>query len=456
MDTSRQSAFERYALASGLLTQEQLNEARAALRWSGGDRPDGDAPATDRKLADKLVEQGRLNAWQASQLFEGRTKFNLGPYWIIDSIGQGGMGQVFKAEHSVLGRIVAVKVLPRKKSTPDAIANFTHEIQAQAKLDHKNLVRAFDAGHDGNVYYLVTEYVPGFDLRRLVRNSGPLDMARGAKVISQVAEGLEHAHQRGLIHRDVKPGNVLVTPEDHAKLSDLGLAGPLSGDAETDNRFGKIVGTADYLSPDHIKSPWEPKAAWDIYSLGCTLYYAVTGKVPFPGGNTADKARAHCELRPLDPRRLNPALDAEFVEVMADMMAKNPADRIQTATEVINRLARWTGVSTGVSTATADEQTDSAVSPEAMADEEEAGVDDTQSSFPEMPDLTPEQKEGFSQASQMTHRVAAAGDSTSSSLGMSEPPEPITIIRPLMLLVFLPLGLAFAVMLVWWLLSLLF
>lgn len=468
VDTSRQSAFERYALASGLLTQEQLNEARAGLRWSGGDRPDGDAPATDRKLADKLVEQGRLNDWQASQLFEGRTKFNLGPYWIIDSIGQGGMGQVFKAEHSVLGRIVAVKVLPRKKSTPDAIANFTHEIQAQAKLDHKNLVRAFDAGHDGNVYYLVTEYVPGSDLRRLVRSSGPLDMAHGASVISQVAEGLEHAHQRGLIHRDVKPGNVLVTPEYHAKLSDLGLAGPLAGDAENDTRFGKIVGTADYLSPDHIKSPWEPKAAWDIYSLGCTLYYTVTGKVPFPGGNTADKARAHCELRPLDPRRLNPELEPEFVEVLADMMAKNPANRIQTASEVINRLARWTGVSTGVSTGVltgistgsskgpADEQADSAVSPEALGDGEEPGMDDTQSSFPEMPELTPEQKEGFSQASQMTHPLAAASDSTSSSLSVSEPPEPITIIRPLMLLVFLPLGLAAAVMLIWWLLSLLF
>ncbi len=454
VDTSRKSAFERYALASGLLTEEQLNEARAALRWSGGDQPDGDAPATDRKLADKLVEQGRLNAWQASQLFEGRTKFNLGLYRIIDSIGQGGMGQVFKAEHGVLGRIVAVKVLPRKKSTPDAIASFTREIQAQAKLDHKNLVRAFDAGHDGNVYYLVTEYVPGSDLRRLVRGSGPLNMARGAKVIAQVAEGLEHAHQRGLIHRDVKPGNVLVTPEDHAKLSDLGLAGPLAGDAENDTRFGKIVGTADYLSPDHIKSPWEPTAAWDIYSLGCTLYYSVTGKVPFPGGNTADKARAHCELRPLDPRRLNPELDAEFVEVMADMMAKNPADRIQTAAEVINRLARWTGVSTSVPAATAEDRSESDVASEASDDGEQPGLDDTQSSFPEMPELAPDQKESMSQASQATHAVASAGDATSSSLRMNEPSEPITIVRPLMLLVFLPLGLAFAVMLVWWLFSL--
>ena len=118
---------------------------------------------------------GALNAWQAKQLLDGRTKFTLGPYRIVDSLGQGGMGQVFKAEHAVLGRTVAIKVLPRDKSTPEAIANFTREIQALAKLDHPQLVRALDEGHDGNVYYLVTEYVPGTDLRKLVRRDGPLE-----------------------------------------------------------------------------------------------------------------------------------------------------------------------------------------------------------------------------------------------------------------------------------------
>ena len=139
----------------------------------------------------------------------------------------------------------------------------------------------------------------------------------------------------------MKPGNVLVTPEGEAKLSDLGLAGPLEGDLEKDPRYGKIVGTADYLSPDHIKAPWDPTPGWDIYSLGCTLYYAVTGKVPFPGGSTSDKARAHCDLRPLDPRRLNPRLSNEFVDVMADMMAKDPAQRIPTAEAVMQRMEPW-------------------------------------------------------------------------------------------------------------------
>ena len=340
MSVSR-SAFEQCALASGLVREEDLDEARATVRWSEGDQPDPHAAPSDRQIADRLVEMGRINTWQARQLLEGRTKFNLGPYWIIDSLGQGGMGQVFKAEHSILGRVVAVKVLPKAKSTPEAIANFNREIRALASLDHPRLVRALDAGHDGNVYYLVTEYVPGSDLRKLVRRHGPLSMEASASIVSQVAEGLAHAHAQGLIHRDVKPGNVLVTPEGEAKLSDLGLAGPLGGDAESDPRFGKIVGTADYLSPDHVKDPWNPTPAWDIYSLGCTLYYAVTAKVPFPGGTTAEKARAHCELRPLDPRRLNPRLSNEFVEVLADMMAKDPAERIASAVEVMRRLEPW-------------------------------------------------------------------------------------------------------------------
>ncbi|MEE8450721.1 MAG: serine/threonine-protein kinase [Thermoguttaceae bacterium] len=336
---TKQSEFERCTLASGLLTKKQIAEVRAGVRWS--DEQQTKAVMTDQELADRLVETGKLNRWQAMQLLEGRTKFNLGPYWIVDSIGQGGMGQVFKAEHSVMERVVAIKVLPKSKSTPEAVDSFTREIRALASLDHNRLVRALDAGHDGNVYYLVCEYVPGCDLRKLVRRDGPLPMKMAAGIIYQVAEGLDHAHRQGLIHRDVKPGNVLVTPEGEAKLSDLGLAGPLDADAENDPRYGKIVGTADYLSPDHVNSPWEPTPAWDIYSLGCTLYYAVTGNVPFPIGSTKDKIRAHRELHPLDPRRLNSKLTDEFVDFMADLMAKDPAERISSAAEVMSRLAPW-------------------------------------------------------------------------------------------------------------------
>ena len=464
--------FEQAVLASRLLSRDELDEAAAAVRT---DREPGDvedAP-TDEQLADKLVELGRLNAWQAGQLLEGRTKFNLGPYWIVESIGRGGMGQVFKAEHAVLGRGVAIKVLPREKATPQAITNFTREIRAQARLDHENLVRAFDAGEDGNVYYLVTEYVPGTDLRKLVRRSGPLTVEAAANIISQVAAGLKHAHEQGLIHRDVKPGNVLVTPDGRAKLSDMGLSGPLVPDAENDPRFGKIVGTADYLSPDHIKYPWDPTPAWDIYSLGCTLYYAVTGKVPFPRGSTADKARAHCELRPLDPRRLTPQLDPAFVEVMADMLAKDPAERIPSAEEVIARLAPWTSVPAPIATDDADlggragptgplrsppgpggGARSRPASKPAKPDEVDPG--DTKSEFPEIPDSTAGQAGSFGEAGQMTRPVASAADDTASGVGIdSQRDHSFSILFPLAVLVLLPVGLVGAVMLISWVFQLL-
>ncbi|HEX4148297.1 MAG TPA: serine/threonine-protein kinase, partial [Pirellulales bacterium] len=296
---------------------------------------------SDELLAGKLVESGRLNRWQAEQLRAGRTKFNLGPYHLIDSIGKGGMGHVYKAEHTIMGRVVAVKVLPRTRATPDAIVTFSREIRAQAQLDHENLVRAYDAGRDGNVDFLVTEYVPGTDLRRLIRGQGPLGMQLAASIISQAARGLEHAHERGLIHRDVKPGNLLVTPEGRTKVSDLGLAGYFK-EVEPDEIYGgKVVGTADYLAPEQITTPDKLSPVCDIYALGCTLYYAVTGKVPFPGGTAREKARAHCNVAPLDPRRLNAELSDDFVEVIAEMMAKRASERMQSAGEVVQRLAPW-------------------------------------------------------------------------------------------------------------------
>jgi len=343
VDTPRKSNFERCALASGLLSEEQIRQARAALERSEHGFPGVSTLSPDQLLADKLVELGSLNVWQAKQLSEGKNDFNLGGYRIVDYIGRGGMGEVYKAEHGVLRRAVAIKVLPRHRSSPEDVASFLREARFLARLDHENLVRAFDAGEEQKkkVYYLVTEYVPGADLRKLVRAKGPLGMAEAARIVSQVALALEHAHGQGMIHRDVKPGNILVTPDGRAKLSDLGLAGPVLGAVEADPRFGRLVGTPDYLSPDHIEAPWNPSPAWDIYSLGCTLYYCVTGKVPFPGGSTADKWRAHLQLRPLDPRRLNPALSDRFMDVIGDMMAKNPAERIASAKEVAERLAPW-------------------------------------------------------------------------------------------------------------------
>ncbi len=340
----QKSVFQQRALASGLVSQEDLDAAIASFSSTGG----AQRPINDDQLSKKLVELGKLNRWQAQNLRRADVKFQLGPYRLIDFLGQGGMGEVYKAEHSIMGRAVAVKVLPSHKSTPEAIASFAREIRTQAQLDHENLVRAYDAGHDKNVHFLVTEYVPGINLRNLIRRDGRLSMREAASIISQAARGLAYAHSRGLIHRDVKPGNLLVTPDGHCKVSDLGLSGYFEDAEQTDIHGGKVVGTADYLAPEQIIAPDRPTPVSDVYSLGCTLYYAVTGKVPFPGGSAKEKARKHCQVPPLDPRRLNPELTDDFVEVIGDMMAKDPAERIQSAGEVIARLAVWANASVPV------------------------------------------------------------------------------------------------------------
>jgi len=420
VETEQLQTFRKSAVASGLISAEELQAAEAALRAA--------APSAElsfERLADHLIDAGKLNRWQVQQLRLGRSKFNLGPYRILDSIGQGGMGQVFKAEHVVMGRIVAVKVLPRHRSTTEAISNFHREIRAQALLDHPNLVRALDAGHDGNVHFLVTEYVPGIDLRKYIRRHGKLAPQDAAWVISQAARGLHHAHTKGLIHRDVKPGNVLLTNDGQVKVSDLGLVSYFDEMGTQEAAQAKIVGTADYVAPEQVHSPDKVSPASDVYALGCTFYYAVTGKVPFPGGSTRDKLRAHCEFQPLDPRRLNPDLPAEVVDIMADMMAKDPAERIATAEEVAARLAPWAQGSTLVhlqeASATSSSFRSATPPPPGWLAPPDDDSQDTQPPFVIHPD--PGFDESPSQISQSTHPISAAGEETIPAL--LEPGEPI-------------------------------
>lgn len=327
--TEPKLSFRDAAVRSKLVSQRKYDKVVA---MAGTD--------DEEVVAATLVKSGVITQYQSQQLRAGRTKLNLGPYRITEFIGQGGMGQVFKAVHDVMGRECAVKVLPLEKLTEESQASFIQEIRVQAELDSPYVVRAYDAGIDGKVHYLVTEYVPGTDLRKVVRRNGPLRMGDAASIISQAAIGLHHAHQRGIVHRDVKPGNILVTPEGHAKISDIGLAA-WSMMLGSDPRSKKIVGTADYLSPEQVRNPLSIGHQSDIYSLGCTLYYAVTGKVPFPGGDSRSKCKRHCEQTPWHPRKFAPELNEDFVDVIADMMEKDPARRIKTAAEVAERLEPW-------------------------------------------------------------------------------------------------------------------
>lgn len=417
--------FRETALASGLITEEQIRAAAADIIQAREERNSTRQDVSDKRLAQWLVQKNIVTAYQADQLMTGRTKLNLGPYIITDWIGQGGMGQVFKCFHEMLGRESAIKVLPLHKTTPEAIDNFRREIRAQAKLDHGHLVRAFDAGEDGNVHYLVVEYVPGTDLRRLVRTKGKLSVQQAANIIKQAAEGLMHAHEKNLIHRDIKPGNILVTPDGTAKLSDLGLAFYLND--PNDPRVGKIVGTADYLSPEQIRSPLSVTNLSDIYSLGCTLYYAVTGKVPFPGGTPKSKAQRHLHETPWHPRRFNDEVSDDFVDLIGDMMEKNPSERIQNASEVAERLSPWASDNSPLLSEDMDERARWTPAPIHSVDMQDTdpNMDIAELAMSELSDLS---QSHFNNSQGTTSLHDPSVDTGSFSTNVSKPPPPISMV----------------------------
>jgi len=338
MPAGAPARFRETALASGLIGREAIDSAEDAV--GAALDPAVSAERWDEAVADVLVERGDLTRFQATKILAGHRKLTLGQYRILDLLGQGGMGQVFKAEHAMMGREVAVKVLPRAKSTPDTEAAFRREIRMLGRLDHPNLVRALDAGHDGKVYYLVTELVEGVDLRKQVLRYGTLDEVAAASVICQVARGLAYAHAQGLVHRDVKPGNILVTPAGIAKLLDVGLAGSVLESEST--RLGRVVGTMDYMAPEQIRAPDGVGPAADVYGLGCTLYFVLAGQVPFPGGTRQDKARRQLHEAPAPIRQFAPGVSEAFCRVVDSMMEKDPVLRIGTPEAVIEWLRPWT------------------------------------------------------------------------------------------------------------------
>ena len=325
---------------SGLLEKDQVNRLVTQLSGDGGKLPD-DVDA----VAQAFIDAGLLTGWQRDKIFEGRYRgFFLGKYKLLDHLGSGGMSNVFLAEHVLMQRRVAIKVLPKKRVEDSSyLARFVREAQAVAALDHRNIVRAYDIDNDGDNHYLVMEYIDGRDLQRIVHDDGPLDYTVAADYICQAAEGLAHAHHAGLIHRDVKPANLLVDAANVVKLLDLGLA------RFTDEHTASltvahdenVLGTADYLAPEQALDSHGVDARADLYSLGCALYYMLTGHPPFPDGTLPQRLMAHQRQQPPSIRKDRPDAPQDLLDICARMMAKKPANRYQSAVEVIEAMHDW-------------------------------------------------------------------------------------------------------------------
>lgn len=265
-------------------------------------------------------------------------------YRLVRLLGQGGMGEVYEAEHRVMGRSVALKVINRAfTASPAAVERFRREVRAASKLSHPNVVHAYDAENAGETHFLVMEFVTGVTLSRLVQQRGPLPIAEACEYVRQAALGLQHAHERGLIHRDVKPDNLILTEGGQVKVLDFGLAAlTVEGkrDGLTDDNV--IMGTPDYLAPEQAEDARRADGRADVYSLGCSLYYLLTAAVPFPGGTPLQKILAHRERPAPSPRKERPDVPRELDAVVRRMLAKRPEDRYQTAGEVAAALAPFT------------------------------------------------------------------------------------------------------------------
>ncbi len=326
---------------SGLIEPDHLQRALQSLEGAGRLGPSGEAAG----VADELVRAGLLTRWQADQLLRGRYKgFFVKKYKLLELLGSGGMSNVYLAEHLLMRRRVAIKVLPRNRVQDSSyLARFYREARAAAALDHHNIVRAYDIDNEGNNHFLVMEYVEGRDLEEIVQHEGPLDYARAAEYIRQAALGLEHAHQAGLIHRDVKPANLLLTPQEVVKILDLGLA-RFSEEEMTSLTVAyqeSVLGTADYLAPEQAVDSHRVDARADIYSLGCTLYFLLAGQPPFPEGTLPERLAAHQQKEPKDIQELRPDAPEDLIAICRKMMAKKPEDRYRSAREVAEALGEW-------------------------------------------------------------------------------------------------------------------
>jgi len=332
MPTARDEEFIRFAAASGYLTEQQAREALGALR-------DIEALGGSATAPDLLLKRGLLDERKVALVHQAvaasktatRVPRELGAFELVEKIGQGGMGSVFKARQKELNRLVALKILsPRLVRNPEFVERFLREARSAGRLSHPNIVAAIDVGESQGFYYFAMEYVEGETLARMLARSGPLPEERALKIAADVARALDHAHQKGIIHRDIKPENIIVTPDGRVRVTDFGLAkviGPGSPEGPDDERF---MGTPAYVAPEQIRSEPDIDCRADLFSLGVVLFEMLTGEQPFKGANPMAIAAAVVGQPLPSLRKLRPGISSATVRVVEKLTAKDPADRYAT------------------------------------------------------------------------------------------------------------------------------
>jgi serine/threonine-protein kinase len=352
---------------SGLLSAADLSQLQDSL-------PPERQPKDVQQLAQVLVQRGKLTKYQAQAVYQGKTKgLVFGQYVVLDKLGEGGMGVVLKAQHRRMKRTVAIKVLSSgAMKQAGAVQRFHREVEAAAKLSHPNIVTAYDADEHQGMHYLAMEYVEGRDLATIVKDSGPLGVQRAAECILQAARGLQYAHGRGIVHRDIKPGNLLLDKEGTVKILDMGLARIAGADAamggpERLTTSGQVMGTCDYMAPEQAMDSHTVDARADIYALGCTLYRLLIGRPPYGGDSLMQILMAHQQAPIPSLCAARAEVPAELDELFQRMVAKKPEDRQQSMAEVIAELEAILGASPGRSVAGAPEEPSSAALVQSLA-----------------------------------------------------------------------------------------
>ena len=308
-----------------------------------------DAPISD-EVTKAFLDAKLITTWHLKQLLKGKHRgFFLERYKLLNELGKGGMSSVYLAEHTSMHLPVAIKVLPIKRvGEKSYLERFKREAKASFKLRHDNIAGATDFDHNGDLWYIVLDYIEGEDLHQKVKRAGPLPIRDAVEYIRQAACGLQYAHEEGFVHRDIKPANLMLDTKGTVKILDLGLA--LDGDDDEEGGLTKahdekVLGTADYLAPEQSKNSHSADPRSDIYALGCTLYYLIVGRAPFARGSVIERIKAHWNEpppNPLDELEKPPAdLDSALIDLYFRMMEKHPDARPQTAGEVSEQLNAW-------------------------------------------------------------------------------------------------------------------